>query len=242
MIAIKKIKKKIKLKILAKLLHGNNVYCPICDKGFTTFIPHLKRINACCPNCGSLERTRILWYYINQRQLLNNKLNLLHVAPEHYLFKLFHKNPDINYFPIDKFTKGYSYPPETKEMDVTALSFKNDYFDAIICLHVLEHVVEDVVALKEFYRVLKPNAWAIIQVPFDINRPLTYEDKTILDPRDRLEHFGQTDHVRIYGTDYIDRFKSVGFKVEDWNFQESIPKEIIEKHVFKNEPIFLLRK
>lgn len=242
MSTIKKIKKRIKLKLLAKLLHGNNVYCTICNKGFTTFIPHLKRINACCPNCGSLERTRILWYFITQKQLLNNKINLLHVAPEHYLFKLFQSNPNINYFPIDKFTKGYSYPPETKEMDVTDLSYENESFDAIICLHVLEHVVEDITALKEFYRVLKPNAWAIIQVPFDLNRPNTYEDNTIINPKDRLEHFGQTDHVRIYGTDFIDRFKSVGFTVEDWNFQDTISKKIKEQQVFKNEPMFLLRK
>ena len=129
---------------------------------------------------------------------------------------IFDKNENVTYFPIDKFTEGYKYPPKTMEMDVTNLSFEDNSLDAIICLHVLEHVLDDIKALQDFYRVLKPNAWAIVQVPFESNRTKTYEDDSITDPIERSKHFGQSDHVRIYGTDFIDRFVSVGFQVEDW--------------------------
>ena len=108
---IKKYKKKLKSLLLTKMLKGTNVHCNICNKNFTTFIPHLNRINACCPNCGSLERTRLIWYYIKRKGLLNETVNLLHVAPETYLYELFNSNTALNYIPIDKFTRGYSYPP-----------------------------------------------------------------------------------------------------------------------------------
>jgi SAM-dependent methyltransferase len=235
-------KKRTKLFLLTKLLRGNNVICSICDGKFTTFIPYMTRINACCPNCGSLERTRLLWYFIQKKELLKHKINLLHVAPEKYLYSLFDRNENIDYHPIDLFTKGYSYPPKTVEMDVTDLKFKKESIDGIICMHVLEHVLDDIKALNEFYKVLKPNAWAIIQVPFDKNKAKTYEDTSIVSTTERFKHFGQTDHVRIYGVDFINRFESVGFKVEDWNFQNTISEEIKKAYVFKEEDIFLLRK
>ncbi len=237
-----RIKKKIKLKLLTLLLNGSNVNCNICNKNFLTFLPHLSRINASCPNCGSLERTRLLWYYMTKKELIKSATDLLHIAPEKYLYKIFTKNPKINYYPIDKFTEGYNYPSKTKEMDVTALSFDDNSMNGIICLHVLEHVNEDIKALKELYRVLKQNGWAIIQVPFDKSRNTTYEDFSITSPEGRIKHFGQSDHVRVYGLDFIERFKSAGFKVEDWNFQNTISKKLKEKYVFKDEDIFLLRK
>ena len=239
---IRKYKKQIKNILLTKLLKGNNVQCNICQKKFTTFIPYLNRINACCPNCGSLERTRLLKHFIDVSDLVNKETRLLHVAPEKYLYKIFDSNPQIEYYPIDKFTEGYSYPAKTVEMDITSLSFKDKKFNGIICMHVLEHVVDDKKGLDELYRVLEPNGWAIIQVPFDSNRTITYEDSSIELPEERRKHFGQSDHVRIYGTDYIDRFKSAGFEVENWGFENNIPVELKHKYVFKEENIFLLRK
>ena len=202
----------------------------------------MNRINACCPNCGSLERTRLLWYYIQHKNLLEGTHRLLHVAPERSLYKLFRMNPTIEYLPIDKFTKGYEYPSKTKNMDVTALNFKDQSVDGIICVHVLEHVLDDKKALEEFFRVLKQNSWALVLVPYDKNKKKTYEDSSIVTPAERFKNFGQTDHVRIYCTDFIERFKAVGFKIEDWEFQKTIDKKEKEKYVFKETDIFLLRK
>lgn len=239
---ISKIKKRLKNYFLTKLLKGYNVQCNICKKGFTTFIPHLNRINACCPNCGSLERTRLLWYYLEKKGLLLKSRNLLHVAPETCLYTLFLNNKNINYLPIDKFTEGYKYPPKTVEMDITKLELEDAVFDGVICIHVLEHVIDDIGALQEFYRVLKNDSWALILVPFDKNRNVAYEDSDITSPANRRKHFGQSDHVRIYGVDFIERFESVGFVVEDWGFETTVPFEVKNKYVFRNEHVFLLRK
>ena len=76
----------------------------------------------------------------------------------------------------------------------------------------LEHVIDDRKAMQEFFRILKNNGWAILLVP--IGREKTFEDPSIVDPKDRLKYFGQKDHVRIYGYDYVDRLKETGFNVE----------------------------
>lgn len=97
-------------------------------------------------------------------------------------------------------------------MDITDIQYPDDSFDVIYCSHVLEHVQEDVKAMRELRRVLKPDGWAVLLVP--ITAETTYEDPAVVDPRERLEKFGQEDHVRRYGWDYIDRLRSAGFNVE----------------------------
>lgn len=97
-------------------------------------------------------------------------------------------------------------------MDVTDIGYPDESFDIIICSHVLEHVPDDIKAMREFRRVLKKNGWAVLLVPIaDIDK--TYEDFSITTEAGRLRAFGQSDHVRKYGKDYIGRLKSAGFNV-----------------------------
>ena len=84
----------------------------------------------------------------------------------------------------------------------------------VTCNHVLEHIIDDHLAMSELYRVLRPNGWAILQVPISNLLEKTYEDFSITDTKGREEHFGQFDHVRIYGKDYPEKLKSAGFNVE----------------------------
>jgi hypothetical protein len=76
---------------------------------------------------------------------------------------------------------------------------------------VLEHVHDDRKAMREFVRVLKNDGWAIINVPIIAEE--TFEDPSIVDPQERLQAFGQEDHVRRYGPDYVDRLRDAGFEV-----------------------------
>lgn len=204
--------RQIRDKLKALYFYGNNAYCPICKKNSRKFLPFgltEKRDNAECVHCHSLERHRFLWLYLTQKtDLFNDKSRkMLHVAPEPVFEKLFSKQIGKGYLTAD-----LNNPKAMVMMDITNIPYPNQTFDVIYCSHVLEHVVDDRQAMREFFRVLKDDGWAILLVP--IGREKTYEDPSITDPQERLKHFGQDDHVRIYGYDYIDRLREAGFYVE----------------------------
>lgn len=211
------------------LLQGNNVHCPCCGKHFSAFwfFGNPIRFNALCPSCGSLERHRLLWLFLFQREnkLITTGTKLLHIAPERVFFKKFRREKQIQYFPADKFMHSYQCPRGTKNVDILNITYPDNFFDAILCCHVLEHVSNDRQAMKEFYRTLKPNGWAILQVPIDYGSADTFEDSSITAPKDREKYFGQYDHVRLYGRDYPQRLAQAGFKVECIDFGNTFSAE-----------------
>lgn len=227
-------------------LIGETVFCPICESRFKHFLPFglNPRPNALCPKCYSLERTRLYWLYMTKNpEIFLKKLTVLHVAPELSLYKKFSENINYDYYPIDKFEDGYQYPEKTINMDITKLKFNDNYFDFILCSHVLEHVVNDMKALKEFYRVLKAGKLAILQVPIDKNREKTYEDRNIIDPEERKLKYGQSDHIRIYGNDYKNRLEEAGFKVDINNsYQLFSDYERFKYGINESEDLFIVRK
>ena len=132
---------------------------------------------------------------------------MLHVAPERCLESRFRETIGENYITADLFN-----PRAMVKMDVAEIKYGDESFDVIYCSHVLEHVEDDRRAMREFYRVLKKNGWAILLVP--ICGEKTFEDPSVVEPQERLRVFGQADHVRIYGPDYVDRLRGAGFKVK----------------------------
>lgn len=163
--------------------------------------------NAVCPGCHSLERHRTLWLYLrflrdHDRVRLNGRL--LHVAPEGCLAARFKQTFD--YLSVDLDGSKAMRPA-----DITKLEFPNDYFDAVVCNHVLEHVPNDRRAMAEIFRVLRPGGWASLQVPRTDGA--TDEDPRVTDPDERTTRFGQSDHVRLYGQDYFERLRQAGFEV-----------------------------
>jgi SAM-dependent methyltransferase len=229
------------------LLQGNNVYCPCCERHFSAFWFFGKpmRFNVLCPSCGSLERHRLIWLFLFSREekLITNGAKLLHIAPEKAFFRKFKREKQVQYFPADKFISGNHYPRGTKEIDILNITYPNDFFDAILCCHVLEHVDNDIQAMKEFYRVLKSGGWAILQVPIDYNRADTFEDSSITAPEEREKYFGQYDHVRLYGRDYPQRLMQAGFKVECVDFCSAFSEEEQKRLALnKNDRIIYLCK
>jgi len=228
---------------------GDTVYCPCCKGKFNTFLPGgvaKKRPHALCPACSSLERHRLLWHYLTHKTaLFDKKMKLLHVAPEKLFYQKFVQQPNIEYTPCAKFGEGYAdeYPEGTKNIDITDIEIDDNTFDAILCSHVLEHIPEDLQAMRELFRVLKPGGWAILQVPLDKKRDKTFEDFSITDPKEREKAFGQYDHVRVYGNDYQDRLETAGFKVNKDNYISSFSEEDVFRFGFmKGEDIFFCTK
>ena len=132
--------------------------------------------------------------------------SFLHVAPEPFFVTIFKEAVGQGYISGDLFSHD-----AMEKMDITKIQHPAASFDAVYCSHVLEHVVDDRKAMSELYRVLKPNGWAILNVPITTDE--TFEDPSVIDPEERRLIFGQRDHVRRYGPDYVDRLKSVGFDV-----------------------------
>jgi len=149
---------------------------------------------------------------------------MLHVAPEEAFRSRFSKNLGKGYLTADLYN-----PSAMVKMDITDIQYPDETFDVIYCSHVLEHVPDDKKAMREFYRVLKPEGWAVLLVP--ILDGQTYEDPSITDPQERLKAFGQEDHVRKYGTDgvYLDRLKETGFHVEIIQPSDFLDDKQIEK-------------
>lgn len=134
---------------------------------------------------------------------------MLHIAPELCFMDRFEALENLDYITAD-----IESPLAKVKMDIHQIPFEENSVDIIFCNHVLEHVEDDMKALSEMRRVLKPGGWAILQVPFFYPLPkTTYEDKSITDPKEREKEFGQDDHVRMYGEDYGARLASSGFQV-----------------------------
>lgn len=214
----------IGLKAAGLLYIGKKVECPICNHHYKKFLPYGRinsRENALCPNCLSLERHRLIWLYLKEKtNFFSQKLNVLHIAPEHCFIRPFEDLHRENYITAD-----IESPLAKVKMDIHQIPFPQNHFDAILCNHVLEHVRDDIQVMKEFHRVLKPGGWAILQIPFFNPVPeKTFEDHSITNPREREKIFGQDDHVRKYGKDYPERIKQSGLQaVEDafsLNFSE----------------------
>lgn len=191
--------------------YGKRRFCPICERSSRRFLNFgvVPRNDAKCFFCGSLERHRFLWLYLSKKTNLFNGFpkKILHVAPEPCLQTRLTRHFGENYITAD-----LDSPRATIKMDVTDIQCEDQSFDVIYCSHVLEHVQNDRKSMREFYRVLKNNGWAILLVPITAEK--TFEDPSIVEPQDRLKAFGQEDHVRRYGPDYVDRLREAGFKVE----------------------------
>ena len=202
--------------------HGEGRFCPVCGKTSNSFQAYgvVPREDALCVRCGSLERHRFLWLYVTTRTDLfdGRSRQMLHVAPEPCLESRFRKRLGEDYITADLF-----HPRAMVKMDITDIKYPNESFDVIYCSHVLEHVPDDRRAMREFHRVLKRTGWAILLVPVFAGE--TFEDPSIVDPQERLKAFGQDDHVRKYGSDYVDRLRDAGFKVRVTRIEDLVERD-----------------
>lgn len=210
-------------------LKGDRYTDPIDGKSFKRFLPYgygNQRPNVLSPSTLSLERHRLLWLYLKQdTEFFTKPLKVLHMAPEQCFLSRFRKMKNLDYITADLFS-----PIVDVKADILDLPFEDNEFDLVFCNHVLEHIEDDAKAMKELYRVLKPKGMGIFQVPQEISRDHTYEDFSITSPEERAEHFGQYDHVRIYGKDYFDRLRAAGFQVHEVDYSTKLSAEEIEKY------------
>lgn len=199
--------------VMAFVLKGNNFTDPIDGKHFKSFLPYgygKQRNNVLSPSTLSLERHRLLWLFLkNETDFFAAEKKVLHFAPEQCFLKRFKNLKNLDYTTTDLLS-----PIADVKADICNLPFKDDEFDIIFCNHVLEHIPNDTKAMQELYRVMKVGGLGVFQIPQDLNREKTFEDNAITDKKERAKIFGQYDHVRVYGHDYFNKLRAIGFKVD----------------------------
>lgn len=210
---------------------GKKHFCPVCNIYLKKFIT-LKNNDLLCPNCGSLARDRRLFLLL-KNNFLSEKIKVLDFSPSRCLSRKLKKTKLIDYISTDlsgNFNADFNY-------DITNIDLSSNTIDLIICYHVLEHIEDDLMAMKELHRILKPSGKAVLQTPF--KKGAIYENSTVKSPKERIEHFGQDDHVRIYSVDGLkERLEITDFNVEVYNYTE---KEIYQG-LKENETILIISK
>lgn len=180
--------------------------CNICGWVGEIFLPYglNPKPDRRCPDCASLERHRLAAEILRSEKLLNG-FAVLHVAPEKGLGGLLQKS-FTKYISVDK-EEGRA----TSKQDLMKLDFEDVTFDLVVCSHVLEHVKDDMKALREIHRVLRPQGKALIQVPISFDR----EGQETDTPAERRAFYGHKDHRRAYSLlSFQYKLRDVGFYIE----------------------------
>lgn len=243
---------------------GDKYLCPLCDSKLAYFLPlpmyFLREMyeNQCihsifqgetinleqyeCPACHCSDRDRLYFLYI-QRVLQNldksKKIRLLEIAPAAQLRKVLRQDEQIEYRCGDLFMEDVD-----DKIDITDMkAYENESFDAFICSHVLEHVADDLKAMRELYRILKRDGWGIAMVPISLALEENYEDASITSESERWKHFGQNDHVRMYSKPgFIGRLNEAGFKVEQYGV-DFFGQAAFEKHgIHPRSVLYVVKK
>jgi glycosyltransferase involved in cell wall biosynthesis len=236
-----------------------NFRCPICNNEVERFLPYQYKKyeldftnkydiigsdteNFTCPHCHCHDRMRHIVMYFNQKNIWKNYISnrkVMHIAPEIHLSEIIALLNPEEYICADLYPTNDSI----KKLDVTNIPYQSNYFDFIMCNHVLEHISDDLKAMKELYRVLKKGGCAVLQTPYSPKIAESFEDKSINTDELRNKFYGQSDHVRIYGLDFFERLKSVGFSLDIVKNDELFTQEHCKEYgVNYREDLILVKK
>lgn len=209
---------------------GNRVQCQYCGWTGSRFFPAGARQtpNRKCPRCGSLERHRLLYLYLEKSGLLNGRsVRVLEIAPKACFSAYCRGLPNVSYVSMDLQTEGAQVLT-----DLTRAGLRTGAFDIVVCFHVLEHIPDDAAALCEIRRLLRPDGTALLQVPLSNGASV---DGPELDADERTRRFGQDDHVRLYGRDIVGRCRAAGLATEIDETLDQLPGGIVRRHALEGD-------
>ena len=198
-------------------------HCNACDKPVVGFYRYGGRPFG-CPFCRSSTRERFVKYALDAGLLKApaGARGILHVAPnEQSLVRYFSQFPD--YYPVDLFPELYR-EANAKKYDLMEAPSENSY-SLVYLSHVMEHVPDDALVLKNLYTALKPGGEGWFLIPM-WSKP-SQDGTPDMSATERERQFGQWDHARMYGPDFEDRLKAAGFAVSVIKAEE-MPQDVQE--------------
>jgi len=221
------------LRLILKFVYsGGKHQCPCCESNLRKFADD----SEICPVCGSGKRQRLQWLVLDRKfTFFDSDADVLDIAPMQYFQDYCLQHSSLKYLSAD-----LNSELAMDKIDLTAAPYPDCSFDFILCSHVLEHIPDDRAAMMEMYRLLRPAGIALIQVPLQ-DQP-TYEDVSITNPLQRTTHFGQADHVRIYGSDITQRLRNVGFSVISETCADLFPLSELEYFSLDEKDIIFTAK
>lgn len=244
---------------VAKIPVNDEAFCTACVSHIGRFLPYrngwkgapplmvgLEMIGSdldrfSCPKCGSHDRERHLMLYFEKFGIWKkfNGARILHFAPEPRLSEKISACQPANYILADL----YPTAPNIQKVDIHNIPYETDFFDFVICNHVLEHVTDDQHALNEICRALKKGGLAILQTPYSAKLKTTFSDPGIDTDELRLQLYGQEDHVRLFGADIVSRFESCGLTSRLAQHETSLAHIRPDRFGVNNkEPFFMFEK
>ena len=233
--------------LLGLLYLGEGKQCPVCGCRRRKFLPYgyvSPRENALCPGCLSLERHRLLWLWLLRESDLGRGAmalpRMLHIAPEVALMRKFRK---MYAREAERYvTADLESPLADMHFDVQHIPLEDGSFDVVICNHIMEHIEDDRLAMRELHRILRRGGWGVVLSPVEREREHTFEDDTITDREERTRIFGQYDHRRIYGRDYAERLREAGFEVLVIPYIEAFSEAERALYALVDEDLYIVRK
>lgn len=224
--------------VTKRLYAGKRHSCPVCRSDVAFFRSWDRMEQAWCPVCLAFKWHRMAWLYLERKTDLfdGRPKKLLHFAPEPAFEQRFR---EVDY--LDYMTADYFEPNVMVKMDIMDIQYPDASFDVIYCSHVLEHVPDPPLAMRELSRVLTADGWAVIAVP--LSNEATIGDPSETDPLQRERRFGQHDHLWLFGTDFPDLLAANGFEVTAIHPKDVANEAECERFSFRGiKPIFFCRK
>lgn len=228
--------------LLMDIKDFDNYYCPICGSFNEGFLPfgNPSRLGAKCPNCGSLERHRLAFLFLKEKtDILIRNSKIFQFNPIISFYNFFSKYDNLEYV-----AAGNELNNSTDEViDLENIPYPDDTFDCVLNFHVLDKLTDDIKAMSELYRIVKPfekGGFVLINAP--VLREKTLENNNYEDAKLKEKFYHDTMRFRVYGEDIKERLESVGFIVEKYAPEDFIDSRLFENYGIKKDYLYFCRK
>lgn len=203
--------------------------CPIC--GSERFGDYRARVKVRCVDCGSFERSRLLWLTLSALDLEFSPLPFLHIAPELGIAKGLHARLGDRYRALDFAPEVYEkigIPVGRLDLCHDLAAMPDSSIGSFCHVHVLEHVRCNVaLVLQQMNRVIAPGGYHIFGIPF-FSKSFREDMSPDLTTEQRLQLFGHEDHVRSFGeNDFQLMFNGCFDGMERIDIQKLVGEEAI---------------
>lgn len=218
-----------------------NISCNICGSFQLTSFGTVPRENAMCKTCGSLERHRAMYHVLNDKNFLRPELKgnkrCLQLAPEKVTYNYIYPIFGSGYITSDLTPKRYPHAKCLKFALPDDFSrIPDEYFYLILHNHVLEHIPGKFTEhIDEFYRILEKDGAMVFTIPDEyIMKGIVKSvegGEHLPSDEERLKKFGQGDHYKSLGLDFIEYLKTTFSTVELLADRRSPDcQELMDKH------------